>query len=97
MAYVQWVFSLDFFFILARSTLFHIFPCFWNFYCVDIGGLDFAFARAMPDIKKLIRDMLKQKDDSQEVASVLSQNKEKAAVDLNLAFGIKFIVFSPAL
>lgn len=44
------------------------------------------FTAAMPEIKKLIRDMLKQKDDAQEVASVLSQNKEKAAVDLNLAF-----------
>lgn len=71
--------------------------CFWDLYYVEIGGLDFAFARAMPDIKKLIRDMLKQKDDSQEVASVLNQNKEKAAVDLNLAFGIKFIVFLPSL
>lgn len=44
----------------------------------------------MPELKKILRDIMKQKEEPQEINLVSNQSKEKSTTDQNSTIGIYF-------
>ena len=45
----------------------------------------------MPELKKILRDIMKQKEEPPEINPASNQNKEKSASDQNSTIGIYFL------